>query len=152
MQKQPIEVSVRIIAATNRDVEADALDLLTRYGWPGNVRELINSTEQAVLLCSENLITVEDLPRRIVTAIVEGAEDALPFSDDGTIGLTDELLDKSLRDARAEIVAAFERAYAQRLVEATKGRIGETAKRAGINQRHLYDLMKRHGLHKEEFK
>jgi two-component system response regulator AtoC len=206
--EKPIEISVRIIAATNRDVEAemkqgrfrsdlfyrlavlslvipplrerpedieklaldylehfrqqvgrpeiaieaDALDLLTRYGWPGNVRELINSIEQAVLLCSENLITVEDLPRRIVTEIVGGTTDVLPFSDDGTMRLTDELLDKSLPDARAEIVARFERAYAKRLLEATKGRIGETAKRAGINQRHLYDLMKRHGLRKEEFK
>ena len=66
--------------------------------------------------------------------------------------LSEELLDKYLPDARAEIVARFERAYATRLLEVTKGKIGETAKRAGINQRHLYDLMKRHGLRKEDFK
>lgn len=206
--EKPIEVRVRIIAATNRDIEtemnagrfrpdlfyrlavlslvipplrerpediqklaldylehfrqqvgrpeiaieADALALLTRYGWPGNVRELINTIEQAVLLCSENLITVEDLPRRIVTEVIRGTAAVIPFSSDGVMRLTDELLDKSLPDARAEIVAAFERTYASRLLEATRGRVGETAKRAGINQRHLYDLMKRHGLHKEEFK
>ena len=59
---------------------------------------------------------------------------------------------ETLSDARAEVVAAFERAYANRILEATKGRVGESAKRAGINQRHLYDLMKRHGLRKEDFK
>jgi DNA-binding NtrC family response regulator len=39
-----------------------------------------------------------------------------------------------------------------RLLRASRGRLGETAERAGVNQRHLYDLMKRLGLRKEEFK
>jgi two-component system response regulator AtoC len=206
--EKPIKVNVRIIAATNRDVEAEiekgrfrsdlfyrlavltltvpplrerpedieklaldylehfrqqvgrpeiaieaaALDVFSRYSWPGNVRELINAIEQAVLLCSENRIMVEDLPRRISTAVIGGAADVLPSGKDGVMRLSDELLDKPLPDARAEIVAAFERTYAMRLLEATKGRVGDTAKRAGINQRHLYDLMKRHGLRKKDYK
>jgi DNA-binding NtrC family response regulator len=206
--EKPIKVNVRIIAATNRDVEAEiakerfradlfyrlavltltipplrerpedvaklaldylehfrqqvgrpeiaieaaALDVFKRYHWPGNVRELINAVEQAVLLCSENRIMVEDLPRRIAAAVVGGAADAHPSRSDGAMRLSDELLDKPLPHARAEVVAAFEHAYAKRLLEVTKGRVGDTAKRAGINQRHLYDLMKRHGLRKEDYK
>jgi len=206
--EKPIKVDVRIIAATNRDVESEiekgrfrpdlfyrlavltltipplrerpedieklaldylehfrqqvgrpeiaieaaALDVLNQYSWPGNVRELINAIEQAVLLCSENRIMVEDLPRRISTTVIGGAADLLLSGKDGAMRLSDELLGKPLPDARAEVVAAFERDYARRLLEATKGRIGDTAKRAGINQRHLYDLMKRHGLRKEDYK
>ncbi len=66
--------------------------------------------------------------------------------------LPEELLDQPLPQARAGIVSAFERAYVERLLRATGGRIGETAKLAGINQRHLYDLMRRLGLRKEDFK
>jgi two-component system NtrC family response regulator len=40
----------------------EALKLLVRYGWPGNVRELENVMERAVILCSDNLITRNDLP------------------------------------------------------------------------------------------
>jgi DNA-binding NtrC family response regulator len=206
--EKPVNVNVRIIAATNRDLEAEidksgfrsdlffrlsvvtltipplrerredieklalaylehfrqqvgrsdiaiepaALDVLIRYHWPGNVRELINAVEQAVLLCSENRITIEDLPRRIVTAVIPDAEAVLPASHDGEVRVPDDLLDKPLPEARAGVVSAFERAYVIRLLQATGGRIGETAKRAGVNQRHLYDLMKRLGLRKEEYK
>jgi DNA-binding NtrC family response regulator len=206
--EKPTKVNVRIIAATNRDLEAEvarncfrrdlffrlsvvtltipplrdrhedieklalaylehfrqqlgrsdiaiepaALDVLVRYGWPGNVRELINAVEQAVLLCSENRITVEDLPRRIATAVVSGAATVLTPDNRGALRLSEELLDKPLPEARAGVVSAFERAYVVRLLQATQGRIGETAQRAGVNQRHLYDLMKRLELRKEDFK
>ncbi len=206
--ERPIDVNVRIVAATNRNLEAEidkssfrsdlffrlsvvtltipplrdrredieklalaylehfrqqtgrseiaiepaALEVLERYAWPGNVRELINAVEQAVLLCSENRITVEDLPRRIVSAVVPDATVSLPASADGSMRLPEELLDQPLPQARAGIVSAFERAYVERLLRATGGRIGETAKLAGINQRHLYDLMRRLGLRKEDFK
>jgi two-component system response regulator AtoC len=36
---------------------------LLQYSWPGNVRELSNVIERAVILCTENLITEECLPR-----------------------------------------------------------------------------------------
>jgi DNA-binding NtrC family response regulator len=105
---------------------------------------------QAVLLCSENRITVEDLARRIVTSA--NPDQALRESSDGGMHLPAELLDRPLPEARARVVSAFERAYVGRLLGANRGRIGETAKQAGINQRHLFDLMKRLGLRKEDFK
>jgi DNA-binding NtrC family response regulator len=37
-------------------------------------------------------------------------------------------------------------------LEKAQGRIGETARRAGINPRSLYELMKRYGLSKRAFK
>jgi DNA-binding NtrC family response regulator len=133
-------------------IEPAALDVLGRYDWPGNVRELINAVEQAVLLCSENRITIEDLPRRIVTTVMPDVATALRANDEGAMRFPEELLDKPLPEARAGIVSVFERAYVVRLLQASGGRIGETAKRAGINQRHLYDLMKRLQLRKEDFK
>ncbi len=42
-----------------------------RYSWPGNVRELENVIERAVVLCSDNTITVQDLPEELVGAEAE---------------------------------------------------------------------------------
>jgi DNA-binding NtrC family response regulator len=43
--------------------DAGAQQQLLQYSWPGNVRELSNIVERAVILCTKNLITEEDLPR-----------------------------------------------------------------------------------------
>ncbi len=46
-------------------VTKDALKLLQNYRWPGNVRELKNIIERAILLGSEDKITVQDLPAEL---------------------------------------------------------------------------------------
>jgi|UniRef100_A0A7C5AKP6 two-component system NtrC family response regulator len=43
----------------------EALKLLVNYDWPGNVRELENVMERAVILCSNNRITPQDLPAEL---------------------------------------------------------------------------------------
>ncbi|MFA6937519.1 MAG: sigma-54 dependent transcriptional regulator [Treponema sp.] len=42
-----------------------AKSMMYKYDWPGNIRELRNCMESAVVLCSKNEITVEDLPPNI---------------------------------------------------------------------------------------
>jgi DNA-binding NtrC family response regulator len=43
-------------------IDAEAMALMKRYAWPGNVRELRNTIERAVLLCSGDVITKQELP------------------------------------------------------------------------------------------
>jgi DNA-binding NtrC family response regulator len=52
-----------------------ALSSLERYGWPGNVRELENAVERAVVLATEEIIDVHDLPPEVrgVGSTLEGA-------------------------------------------------------------------------------
>jgi DNA-binding NtrC family response regulator len=54
-----------------------------------------------------------------------------------------------VRDA---IVGTCEQTYFIHQLGTTKGNVDETSKLSGINPRSLYDLMKRHGLKKEDFK
>jgi two-component system response regulator HydG len=51
-----------------RGFTPDATKRLLDYSWPGNVRELQNTIERAVALAARELVTVDDLPARIVRA------------------------------------------------------------------------------------
>jgi two-component system NtrC family response regulator len=52
-------------------ITPDALKVLIHYAWPGNVRELENVMERAVILCSNNIISPQDLPAELAPAPAE---------------------------------------------------------------------------------
>ncbi|MGQ0722804.1 MAG: helix-turn-helix domain-containing protein [Candidatus Eiseniibacteriota bacterium] len=54
--------------------------------------------------------------------------------------------------AREELLARFEREYLDRALRATAGRVGLTARRAGISERALFEKMRRYGLRKEDYR
>ncbi len=47
-------------------VTPECMQLLANYGWPGNVRELENAIERLVILKSEHIIAVKDLPEKFL--------------------------------------------------------------------------------------
>jgi DNA-binding NtrC family response regulator len=102
----------------------DALDLLSRYPWPGNVRELENSIEYAVAVCNDHLITINDLPQRII-------ERAAPPT--APVAYTSA----SLIDDRPSL-AELERRYAQLVLAETNGNKSRAAEILGIDRRTIY--------------
>jgi DNA-binding NtrC family response regulator len=50
------------------------------------------------------------------------------------------------RMARAEALAAFERSYLRRLIEATGGNASAAARAANMDRPYLLSLLRRHGL------
>lgn len=130
-----------------------ALDVLCRYSWPGNVRELINVIERAMLLCDDSEITLKDLPVSISgeNITIGGEMLLLPISHKME-SFPDAWAGKPLHEIRREVLDTFERNYLAGLLRLTKGRVGETAKRAGIQPRSLFDKMRKYNLRKEDFK
>ena len=132
-----------------RTLSPDVVEALRRYPWPGNVRELINVIERAMLLAHGPQIELADLPAVIrhgvapVTAISPPAE---------LIPLPPHWLQTPLPQLRQSMVDQLERRYLQALLQETKGRIGETARRAGIEPRSLYEKMKRYGMDKSAYR
>jgi Nif-specific regulatory protein len=55
---------------------ANALTALTAYDWPGNVRELENAIERAVVMGSDAIVDIDDLPEGIIEAIAYTAPSA----------------------------------------------------------------------------
>ncbi len=127
-------------------IEPEALQALVGHSWPGNVRELINVLERAMLLTQGPRIALRDLPRSISGSPVREP------AGRRAIEVSPAVLDLPIPEARRRAVEAFERVYLSRLLRESGGRIGETARRAGISERSLYDLMRRCGIHKEEFR
>jgi len=137
------------IAREVYSISEKAMELLCQYSWPGNVRELINVIERAILLCTGDTITVADLPEEIRG---NRGSAARSLSLSRTDALPEEWLKKPLEEVRREFLDQFERTYLRGLLQQTSGRISETARRAGIQPRSLFDKMKRHGLRKEDFR
>jgi DNA-binding NtrC family response regulator len=129
-------------------ITKEAVDALCRYSWPGNVRELINVIERAMLLCDNDVITCDDLPKAIAER--EEASTVGKAYQEGV--WPDEILEEPLKDARKRVLEQFERSYLANVLSAVEGRIGQAAKQAGIDTRSLFTKMKRYGLNKKDFR
>ena len=135
------------------EIVPEALAAMRKYSWPGNVRELINVIERAMLLCDGEVITLDDLPLAVGKAVGTETGSILPVNTAWTPeDIPAGLLQKPLHEVRQGMVESLERTYLSALLRETGGRVGETAQRAGIEARSLYDKMKRYNLQKEDFR
>ena len=142
------ELSNRI--GSDVDAISDAaLDALCRYKWPGNVRELINVIERSILLSETRAIELINLPEEISGFLVSGKDS----QDDGVrVMFAEDMLRLPLQEAKQRVVEEYEREHLRELLKIARGRIGETARLAGITPRSLFGKMRSYGLRKEDFK
>lgn len=128
----------------------EAMLALVRYAWPGNIRELINVVERSVLLCDGDKIRLNDLPRTIVPGPHHRGDAKSPSTLDALFdGDWRSQLWKEVRDT---VVSSCEQTYFVDQLSRTSGNLEQTARHSGINPRSLYDLMRRHGLKKEDYR
>ena len=122
------------LRAAGRELEVGGrnLDLLLGGAWPGNVRELRNTIERALALGGPAPLGFDELPISI--------GDATP-----TLAWP-VALDLPFKEAKDQLVSAFERVYATQLLDRAGGNLSEAARRAGLSRRHLFDLVRKHGL------
>lgn len=106
----------------------DVIDLLSRYSWPGNVRELENTIEHAAAVCADRLITINDLPQRIVERAAPSA--VAPANQSSVVSL-------SLVDDRPTL-AELERRYVQLILSENGGNKSRAAELLGIDRRTIY--------------
>jgi len=103
---------------------------LERYSWPGNLRELRNVLER--LQC-----TGEEGPS-LGEAEMAAKAGAKALSLDWN---------RPFKEAKEDLVDAFEREYLERLLERSRGSVAPAAREARLNRKYFYDLLHKHGLH-----
>jgi two-component system nitrogen regulation response regulator NtrX len=110
------------VAAQNR---------LRNYPWPGNIRELKNLVHRALVNGGTDEIALEEIEREI--AAQSTADEPLVKQD---------LLALPLREAREH----FERAYLTQQLQLCNGKVGQLAKRVGMERTHLYRKLRSLGV------
>jgi DNA-binding NtrC family response regulator len=111
-----------------------AQNRLRNYPWPGNLRELAGLVQRLLAAGGPEEISLEEV------------EKALPPSDRARQPLVkQDLLALPLREAREE----FERAYLTEQLALCAGKVGQLAKRVGMERTHLYRKLRSLGV---EFK
>lgn len=117
-------------------VEDDALKMLQRYQWPGNVRELVNTLERA---CS--FVEGDTISRGHLDFVFSQME----HDEEGTERL---VIDKDLpfKEAKQRVMEVFEKEYLESLVERNKGNLSAAAREAGIDRKHVRNLVKKYGI------
>jgi DNA-binding NtrC family response regulator len=111
-------------AAPARTLSPAALRVLKCHAWPGNVRELWNVVHRAVVECDGGTL----LPEHI----------ALPMP------MMVEPL--QFRDARAEVVASFERRYVEDLLRKHGGNVTRAAREANQDRRAFGRAIKKYNI------
>ena len=86
---------------------------------------------------------------RLVQVAIDEAVAFVVFAGDIFDGDWRELPWRSVRDT---VLSSCERTYFVDQLRRAAGNIDQTARLCGVNPRSLYDLMKRHGLKKEDYR
>ena len=105
-------------------VAPDALDCLERYRWPGNVRELRNLAQRLVIMDTDGVIALAQLPRKVRDQSEEGEvpTDAPPLYE----------------EARKKAMGDFLHEYTRGLLDYHAGNVSRAAAAAGVNRRTFY--------------
>ncbi len=109
-----------------------AMAALGAYAWPGNVRELINVLSHVLTFSEGAEVDLPALPARLV-----GPQAAAP------VPFNEHL---SFKDAKEQLLAAFEKEYVASVLKRCGGNISEAARQSGLHRKSVERLAKKHGL------
>jgi DNA-binding NtrC family response regulator len=115
-----------------------ALAALLAYPWPGNVRELMNVVSHVLTFSEHEEIGPDVLPPRILG---QGKDAPLSFNEH-----------LSFKDAKDQVLEAFEREYLTMVLKRCAGNITRAAKESGLHRKSIERLCKKYQLDAREMK
>lgn len=113
-----------------KGISDKAMDAFMRYHWPGNIRELQNVIERAISLTDSNYIDLSDLQELVLNG---------SYSDDYIKNLP-------FKSAKRKWLESFEKKYFSEIIKKSNGNISHAAKKAGVDRKTIYRIMKRLGM------
>ncbi|HUN73694.1 MAG TPA: sigma-54 dependent transcriptional regulator [Steroidobacteraceae bacterium] len=126
-----VERAVDVEGLPLRRFSVAAQNRLRNYPWPDNLRELRNLVHRLLIQGGPEEIRLDEIEREL--AIQSAPDEPLVKQD---------LLALPLREAREQ----FERAYLQQQLLLCNGKVGQLAKRVGMERTHLYRKLRSLGV------
>ena len=126
-----VDRSVDTENLTFRHFSVAAQNRLRNYPWPDNVRELKNLVQRLLIQGGPEEIRLEEIEQELAVQLPS----AEPL-------VKQDLLALPLREAREQ----FERAYLQQQLLLCNGKVGQLAKRVGMERTHLYRKLRALGV------
>jgi DNA-binding NtrC family response regulator len=120
------------------------LEQLQRHEWPGNVRELRNVVERALSLGDTGFAELGDTPAPRATPMPAAVD--LGGVGEEKRSSNPDVLELPFKEAKAQLVEAFERDYLRALLARHHGNISRAASEAGIDRNYIHRLVKKYGL------
>lgn len=126
----------RELGGPEREIDQDAMDVLTKYDWPGNVRELENVVQRAMVSALRGPIGVSALPPKLVLRAIGIAEDSTASTAPRTDGGVEAVIPLETIERRAIANA----------LRALDGNVSLAAQQLGIGRATLYRRLAQYGL------
>lgn len=129
LRRAPIKMSARL------------LRFLEGYEYPGNIRELRNIIYRLSCLAGD-MADIDHLPDDLRPKVSKAAA--------GGAGV--EIGEGSLSDIKKAASDQAEKAFLERGLQETGGKVAELARRIDMNRSHLQTLLKKHGISSRDFR
>jgi len=123
-----LELANEELGKTVQNFSQDVVDLMHVYSWPGNIREMKNIIKRAVLLATDEQITLECLPVEMVSAITE-SETSYP--------ITTDLKVIAEQNERTVIISTLEKVHYNK---------SKAARMLNIDRKTLYNKLRQYGI------
>jgi two-component system response regulator AtoC len=124
-----LEKQCRLMGRQLCTISKQALEALEQYSWPGNVRELENLIERMIALTDATVITLEDVPSRVVGEQPAGEALYVKMPSDG--------------GDLVAMMSRIEQTLISRALESAGGVKAKAAALLGINRTTLVEKIKR---------
>ncbi|MBD3180835.1 response regulator [Candidatus Poribacteria bacterium] len=126
-------------------VDKPTMEILCNYDYPGNIRELKHIIESAMVLCKEDVIKTDLIPKELRTSsasnkIVDTKDVKIPTNK------------AELREARTEAQQQVEILFLRNILSASDGNVTEAARKSGMNRSWLSELIGKHNLDLDQYR
>ena len=132
-------------------IAPEVIAIFEAYHWPGNVRELANVVERAIPFSRTERVTIDALPEALRAAADSRRTRSTPSAtlvSQTTVAAEagQQLGEMPFKDAKDQMVEAFEREYLLDLLERHEGNVSKAARAADMDRKSITRLMKKHGI------
>jgi DNA-binding NtrC family response regulator len=122
-----------------KGIESEVEGLFLSYHWPGNIREMVNVIERAIPFTDGDQITMASLP----AALTGGLKNEMDTASAPLSTANNEL---AFKDAKEQLIDAFERQYLVDLIDRHNGNVSKAARAAHMDRKSITRLLKKHGI------